>query len=538
MSTSNWIDSPSCSSQLDSLASLVTFDQLHCYPYLDYPSGLQSVNPAWSTCVDTNFGGHFASVFDPPHALTPAPALAPAPTKTPSLPGAAPASPATNPTPVKTAAPQITRPVDGAPDQLPADKSQPAGNDPPVGNDIPSEQDPPVNGDPFIGSPSPTGEAQTDPGKGGSDPIEGLHPSVAPQAGQATPSQKSIEYPPAIVPGPIATTVQGHVIQAVSSSSGGILFDGQFIAPGPSSTFVSGTPIALKSNGDLVFGSTTLQNFIPTSLPPSDSTIKVGSQTLTLSSNVIVGAGQTLKPNDPAISFDGTIVSLGQSEVLIGSTTIALSPEPSSLPAIVVDAAGQLLTLLSSGVAIAGTTLTSNAAAITVSGTRISLGVHGLVIGSSTLSIPTPPPDPSITIANQIYAISRVGDGLAIAGTTLQLSQPAITISGNAFALATSGLIINGTSTVHFAAGTGDGVQQPTPSGIGDFILAGLNGGPTANASPVGATSVNQTQQNTTDEAAGGVEVFQGRGATVGVRLAAAILPPIFTMTLLKHFLS
>ena len=530
------MDSPSCVSQVDSLASLLTFDQVHCYPYLDYPSGLQAVNPAWSTCVDTNFGGHFASVFDPPHALTPAPALAPAPTKTPSLPGAAPASPATNPTPAKTSAPQITRPVDGAPDQLPADKSPPPGNDPSVGSDTPSEQDPPVNGDPFIGSPSPTGEAQTDPGKEGSDPIEGLHPSVAPQAGQATASQKSIEYPPAILPGPIATTVQGHVIQAVSSSSGGILFDGQFIAPGAASTFVSGTPVALKTNGDLVLGSTTLQHFIPTSLPPSDSTFKVGSQTLTLSSNIIVGAGQTLKPNDPAISFDGTIVSLGQSEVRIGSSTIALSPEPSSLPAIVVNAAGQLLTLLPSGVAIAGTTLTSNAAAITVSGTRISLGVHGLVVGSSTLNIPSPPPTPSITIANQIYAISRVADGLVIAGTTLQLSQPAITISGNAFALATSGLIINGTSTVQFAAGTDDGAQQPTQSGIGGFILAGLNGGPpTANASPGGATSENQPQQDTTDEAAGGVEVFQGRGATVGVRLAAAILLPLFTMTLLKH---
>ena len=513
------------------------FDTVHCYPYLDYPSGLQAVNPAWSTFVDTNFAGHFASVFDPPHALTPAPALAPAPTKTPTLPAVAPASPATNPTPVNTAAPQITRPVDGATDQLPADKSRPAGNDPPVGSDTPSEQDPPVNGDTFIGSPLPTGEAQTDPGKGGSDPIEGLHPSVAPQAGQAT-RQKSIEHPPTIVAGRIATTVQGHVIQAVSSSSGGILFDGQFITPGPASTFVSGTPIALKSNGDLVLGSTTLQHFIPTSLPPSGSTIKVGSQTLTLSSNIIVGAGQTLKPNDPAISFDGTVVSLGRSEVRIGSSTIALSPEPSSLPAIVVNAAGQLLTLLSSGVPIAGTTLTSNAAAITVSRTRISLGVHGLIVDSSTLSIPSPPPNPSITIAKQIYAISRDANGLVIAGTTLQLSQPAITISGNAFALATSGLIINGTSTLHFAAGTDDGAQQATPSGIGGFIFAGLNGGLTATASPVGATSVNQTQQNTTDEAAGGIEVFHGRGATVRVRLSAAILSPIFTMTLLKHFLS
>ena len=516
----------------------MTFDQLHCYPYLNYPSGLQAVDPAWSTCVDTNLGGHFASVFDPPHALTPAPALGPVPTKTPSLPGAAPGSHATDPTPVKTAAPKSAGPVDGAPNQLPTDKSPPEANDPPVGSDTPSEDDPPVGNDPPVDSDpsmesaSPLGNLQTDPSKGGSDPMKGV-PSAAPLAGQAAPSEKSIEYHPAIVPGPIATTIQGHVLQAASSSSVGILFDGHFIAPESASTFVSGTPIALKSNGDLVLGSTTVQHVVSISLPTPEPIIKVGSQTLTFASKMIVGAGQTLKPNDPAISIDGTIVSLGQSELRIGSSTIALTPEASSLPTVVINAAGQLVTLFSSGVAIAGATLTLNGPATTVAGTRISLGDHGLVVGSSTISIPSLPPNPSITIAKQVYAISRMADGLVIAGTTLEVGQPAITISGNAIVLATSGLIINGTSTVVFANTDG---AQPTPSNIGDFIFAGLNGGPTANPSPVGPISVNQTQRNTTGVAAGGVETFEGRGATFEVGLVA-ILSRILTTMLLKHFL-
>ena len=531
----NWLDSPSCKSQVASLASLFEFDEVHCYPYLNYPSGLQAVDPAWSTCVDTNFGGHFASVFDPPHALTPAPALGPVPTKTSSLPGAAPGFHATDPTPVKTAPPKVAGPVDGAPSHLPTDKSAPVANDPPVGSDTPSDDDPPVgadppvHSDPFTGSASPLGNVQTDPSKGGSDPMNGA-PSAAPQAGQAAPSDESIEYHPAIAPGPTATTIQGHVLQAISS--GGILIDGQFIALESTSTFLSGTPIALKSNGDLVLGSTTFQHVISISLPTPEPIIRVGSQTLTLTSNQIVGAGQTLKPNDPAISIDGTIVSLGQSELRIGSSTIALTPEASSLPALVINAAGQLVTLLSSGVVVAGATLTPNAPALTVAGTRISLGDNGLVVGSSTISIPSPSPNPTITIANQVFAISRVADGLVVAGTTLQVGQPAITISGNAIALATSGLIINGTSTVLFASTDG---AQPTPNGIGDFIFAGLNGGPAASPSPVGAISVNQTQQNTTGEAGGGVETFQGQGTTVEVRLVA-ILSPILAMTLLKHF--
>lgn len=189
-SSINWIDSPSCSSQVYSLASLVDFDQLHCYPYLNYPSGLQAVNPAWSTCVDTRFGGHFASIFDPPRPLTPAPALGPVPTKISSLPGAAPAPYATDPTPVKTAAPKVAGSVDGAPNHLPTDKSPPVGDDPPVGIDTPSAEDPPVGTDPsvdrypFMSSASPLENVQTDSSKGDSvrtgDPVgNSPRPSLA-----------------------------------------------------------------------------------------------------------------------------------------------------------------------------------------------------------------------------------------------------------------------------------------------------------------------------------------------------------------------
>ena len=120
-----------------------------------------------------------------------------------------------------------------------------------------------------------------------------------------------------------------------------------------------------------------------------------------------------------------------------------------------------------------------------------------------------------------------------IAGTTLQISQPAITISGNTVALAASGLIVNETTTVLFASTDG---LQPTPSGIGNFIFAGLNGGPTAIPSTVGATSLKQTLQNMTGEVVGGVETFQGRGATVEVQLLA-IMSLILTMTVTKHLL-
>ena len=128
-----------------------------------------------------------------------------------------------------------------------------------------------------MGSASPLGNVQTDSSKAGSDPVKGV-PSAASQGDQAAPSEKSIKYHPAMITGPIVTTIQGHVVQAVSSSPSGILFDGQFIAPESASTFVSGTPIALKSNGDLVLGSTTFQHVISNSLPTPDPIIEVGSR--------------------------------------------------------------------------------------------------------------------------------------------------------------------------------------------------------------------------------------------------------------------
>lgn len=185
--------SPSCISQDNSVASLVSFDQLHCYPYLNYPNGLQAANPAWFTYVDTNIEGHFASVFDPPRALTPAPALVPIRTKNPSLPGPAPASHATDPTPSKTTPPVVIPiSVSGTPSNPSAIKSPLAESNPPAGNDAPSEDDPLAGNDPPAGKDSPT----WNPPRSGNGPkdsdeaISGPPKDVSfadPQPGQAAP---------------------------------------------------------------------------------------------------------------------------------------------------------------------------------------------------------------------------------------------------------------------------------------------------------------------------------------------------------------
>lgn len=208
-----------------------------------------------------------------------------------------------------------------------------------------------------------------------------------------------------------------------------------------------------------------------------------------------------------------------------------LAPGPSPSPATVITTADQLTTLLSNDVAIADATLTTNAPAITVAGTYVSLGDSGLVIDSSTIPLPSLSPKPLITLAGHTYAISQLTDGVVVAGTTLQVGQSAITMSGTAIVLESSGLVIGGTSTLPIASING---AQPTSNGIGGFIFAGINSGPAAKPSTAGATSSNGAQTNNTG-AAGGLEIFQGRGAKVVIQLD--ILAEIAAMMLFMSFL-
>lgn len=651
-----------------------SYDQAHCSPLLSMPAGLQDLNPAWSTCVDSLEFDHPGYVIDPPRAIIAAPALVPAPTKDPS-PGttAAPGSVASPSTPQKTTPPSEPKTGNGSGNDLsagnlpitgndpPGGQNPPPGNDPSSGNNPPSgdqhppdndpssANDPPLDKSPSTDKDAPTGKdlpvgngqssgndpstgqdssdgdnapagntppanvpsVQNDPsaengvpaGVGsstGSDPSTGnslsdpdgadsssseVSQNAESPPGQSPDSEPSMEELPAVASLPFTTTVAGHVIQAIPSSPRAVLVDGQSIARGEDSTLVSGTLVALHSNGDLVLGTSTIQHLLSDPRPTPESVFTVGTQPFTLISNNLVAAGQTIKADGPGVDFDGTIVSLGQSELQIGTSTINLisnyptlispvitaagrlatllpngvamdgailttnapaitvegtpislgpnglvvgsstvllpSPPPNSVvdiagrPYVISQAADGLVTLLSNGVAVAGATLTRNAAAITVAGTRVSLGDNSLVVGSSTVSLPSPPPTSSIIIAGRPYAVSRIADGVTVAGTTLRIGQPAITVSGTAIALESSGLVVDQTSTIPYQSIVG---SPPVSNGIGGLIFAGLNGGPTATLSPASATGSSQRKTNSTG-AGGGLDTFQGRGARVGVQL-------------------
>ena len=400
---------PSCVSQINLLSQSMNYDQLHCYPYISYPSGLQAVNSAWATCVDSSDGGYFAEIFDPPRALTSSHALGPAPTKDPG--NAIPAASPSQPLPSKTASsPGESSPTSGSkhdpPDQNPSDPG--SSEDPPIPDPRPKPG--PANDDTelpvdsntaALQKPSSPSSSPGTPGKSPSAPVDnaqdsdpGTPKSPADEDGDPSNGSNSIDLPndPANAdpqpnqPPQTITTVHGHTIQTASSPDV-IIVDGHSVTRNEDSIQISGTPVALHSNGDFVLGTSTIPNLLPVQSPTPTSVFTIGSQPFTLSSNNLIGAGTTLRANDPITTIHGTIVSLGSSALRIGSSfLVPVTPAP------VITAAAQAFTVLSNGIAIAGTTLTTNAPPITVSGTPISLGPQGVVIGGTTmLNLPHQP---------------------------------------------------------------------------------------------------------------------------------------------------
>ena len=87
----------------------------------------------------------------------------------------------------------------------------------------------------------------------------------------------------------------------------------------------------------------------------------------------------------------GTPVSLDKSEIVLGSSTLLL---PTADRNGVLIAAGQTFTPYSPGsILVNGNTLSVDGPPTTVSGTRLSLASFGFVVGTQTFAFPTPAPD-------------------------------------------------------------------------------------------------------------------------------------------------
>ncbi|KAI9719263.1 MAG: hypothetical protein M1812_003593 [Candelaria pacifica] len=309
------------------------------------------------------------------------------------------------------------------------------------------------------------------------------------------------------LPTPSQALVSNAAGQPFTVLPNGVAIAGTTLIPQAPPITVGGTTISLGTNG-LVVGTST----IPLGVPAAGQTGSVLPN-----GNVVVG-DTTLTQNAPAVTIAGTQYSVGSGGLVVGSVTVPLAS--SSYPSMVT-IAGQTypVSQIADGIVVAGTTLRSAQPAITIAGAQVSIGTNGLVIGSSTVPLPSGvPPLPTVTIAGQAYAATKVADGIAIAGTTIRLGASPVTISGTPVSLASSGLVI-GSSTIPFQATAG---STSTIGGLGGLIISGLGG--SSQSTATGNQGTGQTGFNATGKGSNGTEIFRGDGGRVSVQWVTVIV--------------
>ena len=240
---------------------------------------------------------------------------------------------------------------------------------------------------------------------------------------------------------PGVLTVQGHLIAIDSQSA--VVVAGSTLLPGGKPITLPNKILSLAPSDRLFFNSLADSDLIgATESPPS--VLQGDGLIVTADSSGYLIASQTIKPGAPVTVSDKTIAWAPSNDLVVGKSTIALSP-----PSPIFTVAGQVFTPASKGFAVGGKTLLPGGASVTISGVPISLGLSGnIVVGSSTISLPrifTPLPSSTFTFDNQLFTV--VPSGVALDGTTLVPGGVGITIDGVPINLGPSGKIVVGSST-------------------------------------------------------------------------------------------
>ena len=254
-----------------------------------------------------------------------------------------------------------------------------------------------------------------------------------------------------LFPAPVAeataiATVDGQPISRLPDN-GGVVVAGSTISRGAPAISINGVAVSVNPSA-LVFGSNTVS--LPPSGPGPTRAFTAAGQAITQGPSGIVISGQTLTPGAPAIAVSGTPISLADSDIVIGASTIPLPTQAPSPISRTFEVGGYTFTSNENGIAVADDTLTAAGAVVTVSGKPISLGASGLVIGTSTYDLPAPVEVSSkVTIGGQTFDVNP--SGIVIAGQTLATAGDEANVSGTPISLGSSGIVI-GTSTYDLPA--------------------------------------------------------------------------------------
>lgn len=301
------------------------------YPYIIMPPQIRDLDPAWATCRFDKY-----AAFDPPIALRPtsnmfsSPATPtvggdPLPIATPATPG----QPGGAGLPVVTTRPGRPHGPDRNPSQDQVPPLQPAQG---PANNGPS----PTQADTYVPLPSitigssvvpvdPTTGVVIQPGvtlRPGDPPtsVDGTTWSIG-SSGVVIADRKGITtftIPPANPQPPLITV--GSSVLPLDTPGEVIIRPGVTLKPGQSAVTIDGTIMSIGPSGVVMVdskGISTTMAVPPLSVATPPITVGPSILPFDASGNLVIRAGQTLRPGDPPIAIGGTTYSIGPSGVVI-----------------------------------------------------------------------------------------------------------------------------------------------------------------------------------------------------------------------------
>jgi hypothetical protein len=235
-------------------------------------------------------------------------------------------------------------------------------------------------------SPEPKNPGQPPAQNGLPSPVVlGQTPKPSPEPeNQGQPSAQS-GLPSSVVSYYVAA---GQTVRPVSSDA--VELGGATIVQGAPAKTVGGQVVSLGTSY-LAIGSSSIPLPTPAAANPSKTTmvyyVAAGETVIPYASNQVIVGGSTIIEGAQAQTVGGTKVSLGVSQLVIGSSTIPRPAPPSTAG---FTPAGETVVPVASNEVLVGTaTVTKGAAAKTIDGAKVSMGSSGLVIGNSTVPLPT-----------------------------------------------------------------------------------------------------------------------------------------------------
>ena len=372
-------------------------------------------------------------------------------------------------------------------DNRPASNDKPASSDKSASDDEPISNDKPTSNNKPTSEDKPSSDSNESPAKGdGQSSSDTELPNQSTGNNQDAPKSDGGDEQPQNALDVLSAAQESHTAKETSLPES----HGSNESSGKQSGSESGSNNQ-QSDSDSNAAGSDAESAPHTQVVDVDGT----KHTVITQDGVPVVDGTTLPADGSPRTISGQVVSAANGAVAIGSETVRLAGDPAPSPdgaqGLVFTANGQALIAvpgISKGAFIIdGTTVTPFSPAVTVNGATISAGSGGFVVDGSTLgqAEATGSNDPAVlTFGSDVATASSVSSGVFAIGTvTLTAGGSGTTISGHTVSAASSGIVIDDSSTSTSATETQEAQETQGSEGTGSTSSASQSSVPPAASS-------------------------------------------------------